>query len=306
MPAFQLTSGKLFQIKEKKIDLEKDVQGLTEKNLEAIFGLQFISTEFHIENFWIDTLAFDPQANSFVIIEYKRDQSFSVIDQGISYLNTVLRNKAELVLEYNEKTGKSLNRTTVDWNQIRVMFIAQRFTAHQQNAIGFRDFPIELWEVKQYENNIVFFNQIKAPEVKETIANLTKNKIVRDVAQQIKEYTFEDHLKKASDQIKPLLKEIRERIFALDTSIKEKPVRNYLGYKLNWYNFVTVHIYQQKIRIYVRKTILESDKNKRFKKVPESWAWGKTPIWFTEFSETKDLDYMMSSIKESYEAAPDK
>src|SRR3989338_862553 len=263
MPAFQLTSGKLFQIKEKKIDLEKDVQGLTEKNLEAIFGLQFISTEFHIENFWIDTLAFDPQANSFVIIEYKRDQSFSVIDQGISYLNTVLRNKAELVLEYNEKTGKSLNRTTVDWNQIRVMFIAQRFTAHQQNAIGFRDFPIELWEVKQYENNIVFFNQIKAPEVKETI-------------------------------------------FALDTSIKEKPVRNYLGYKLNWYNFVTVHIYQQKIRIYVRKTILESDKNKRFKKVPESWAWGKTPIWFTEFSETKDLDYMMSSIKESYEAAPDK
>ena len=96
MPAFQLSNGKLSQIKEKKVDLEKDIQSLTEKNLETIFGLQFISTEFHIENFWIDTLAFDPQANSFVIIEYKKDQSFSVIDQGVSYLNTVLRNKAEL------------------------------------------------------------------------------------------------------------------------------------------------------------------------------------------------------------------
>ena len=306
MPAFHLTNGSLSVIKEKKIDLEKDVQSLTEKNLESVFGLEFISTEFHIENFWIDTLAFDPEANSFVIIEYKKDQSFSVIDQGISYLNTVLRNKADLILEYNEKTGKSLNRNSVDWNQIRVIFIAQRFTAHQQNSIGFRDFPIELWEVRLYENNLVFFNEVKTPEVKETIASLTKNKIVREVAEQIKEYSFEDHVKKASDKIKPLLKELREMIIALDSNVKEKPVRNYIGYKMNWYNFVTVHVYQQKIRIYVRKTTLQSDKSKRFKKVPESWAWGKTPIWYTEFTENKDLGYMMDAIKESYEAAPDK
>lgn len=48
------------------------MQKLTENNLDSIFGLEFIATEFQLHNLRIDTLAFDNETSSFVIIEYKR------------------------------------------------------------------------------------------------------------------------------------------------------------------------------------------------------------------------------------------
>ena len=104
MPIFKIEGKTLVSVKELQIDLEKDIQNLTEANLELVFDLKFISSEFSLHNFRIDTLAFDDENNSFVIIEYKRDRSFSIIDQGYAYLYLMLNNKADFILEYNEKT----------------------------------------------------------------------------------------------------------------------------------------------------------------------------------------------------------
>ena len=127
MPLFKQDNNKLLIIKEKSIDLEKTVQKLTENNLENIFSLEFVSTEFSLHNFRIDTLAFDKENNSFVIIEYKRDRSFSIIDQGYAYLALMLNNKADFILEYNEKTKNNLKRDDVDWSQSKVIFVANSF-----------------------------------------------------------------------------------------------------------------------------------------------------------------------------------
>ena len=104
-----------------------------------------------------------------MIIEYKRDRSFSVIDQGFAYLALMLNNKADFILEYNEKTKGNLRREDVDWSQSRVLFLAQSFTTYQQNAINFRDLPIELWEVRVFDNATVLYNQLLSLEAKESI-----------------------------------------------------------------------------------------------------------------------------------------
>ena len=174
MPIFKIENQKLVVVKELQIDLEKDIQKLTEENLELILDLKFIGSEFSLHNFRIDTLAFDQENNSFVIIEYKRDRSFSIIDQGYAYLSLMLHNKADFILEYNEKTGKGLRRGDVDWSQSRVLFLANSFTAYQQNAISFKDLPIELWEVKKFNNDLVLFNELKSPETSESIKTLQK------------------------------------------------------------------------------------------------------------------------------------
>jgi len=122
MAIFNIQNQKLLPIREKAIDLEKDIQKLTEENLETVFGLRFVSTEFSLQNFRIDTLAFDKEANAFVIVEYKRDRSFSVVDQGYAYLALMLNNKADFILEYNEKTKENLKRDDIDWSQSRVLF----------------------------------------------------------------------------------------------------------------------------------------------------------------------------------------
>lgn len=79
------TSGVFSEIKEKPFKLERDIQRMFETNMSEIMGLEMIKSEFTIKDRRIDTLAFDPQSKSFVIIEYKRERNSSVIDQGFTY-----------------------------------------------------------------------------------------------------------------------------------------------------------------------------------------------------------------------------
>jgi hypothetical protein len=154
VPIFAIDKGNLKEIPQKSIELEKDIQSLVERNLQAIFGFEFVTSEFELNGLRVDTLGFDKESNSFVIIEYKRDRNISVIDQGYAYLALLLNNKADFILVYNETgEGKRLKKNEVDWSQSRVIFISPSFTIYQRKAIEFKDLPIELWEVKQYSNN---------------------------------------------------------------------------------------------------------------------------------------------------------
>ncbi len=102
MPTYANTKGTLAQIKEKPFKLEKELKDLFEANLNPIMGLQLVRSEFSIKNKRIDTLAYDNQNNAFIIIEYKKDKTISVVDQGFTYLSLMLENKADFIIEYNE------------------------------------------------------------------------------------------------------------------------------------------------------------------------------------------------------------
>src|SRR5690606_2344968 len=108
-----------------------------------------------------DTLAFDPENRSFIIIEYKKSRNYSVIDQGYTYMSLLLNNKSDFILEYNENCGGQLKRDDVDWSQSKVIFISPNFTDYQKHSVNFKDVPYELWEIKQYENNLIGFVQHK-------------------------------------------------------------------------------------------------------------------------------------------------
>lgn len=99
---FQKIQNKLKEINHIDFKLEKDIQKLLENNLEAVFGLEFLETEFPLKDMRFDTVAYDEENAAFVIIEYKKVRNTSLVDQGYAYLHTVLDRKAELVLLYNK------------------------------------------------------------------------------------------------------------------------------------------------------------------------------------------------------------
>jgi len=101
MALFSIESNhNLEQIGDLPFKLEKEIQELTEKNLKTIFGLDFVCSEFSLNNFRIDSLTFDKSSSSFVIIEYKRDKNFSVIDQVYAYLALMLNSiKLRLIMQ---------------------------------------------------------------------------------------------------------------------------------------------------------------------------------------------------------------
>lgn len=72
MQLFQIHKNVLEPIERDSFKLERDIQSVVEKNLETLFGLQFVSSEFTVGEFRIDSLAYDEERNAFVLIEYKR------------------------------------------------------------------------------------------------------------------------------------------------------------------------------------------------------------------------------------------
>ncbi len=107
MDLYKLNKTKLAEVRNIPFNLEKDIQNLVEENLRVLFDLEFVKTEFQLNILRIDTLGFDNQSKSFVVIEYKKGKNYSVIDQGYSYLSLLINNKADFILEYLETTGKA-------------------------------------------------------------------------------------------------------------------------------------------------------------------------------------------------------
>ncbi len=221
---------KLEYIKEKPFKLEKEIQDLTEKNLRTILELEFVKSEFALNKFRIDTLAFDKEANAFVIIEYKRDKNYSVIDQGYAYLSLMLNNKADFILEFNENLDKTLKRNDVDWSQSRVIFISPAFTNYQREAINFKDLPIELWEVKRFENNTVSYEPIQKAVAQESIKTISKkDQTIDNVAKEIKVYSEQEHLENVNEEIKELYYKFKSAIQNLD-NLEIKPKKKYIAF----------------------------------------------------------------------------
>jgi predicted transport protein len=261
MAIYVKSGNRLKQVKEKKFDLEKDIQKLTEDNLDTIFGLKFVSgysnNEFSVkvqeQDFYIDTLAFDEHQKSFVIIEYKKDRNFSVIDQGFSYLSAMLHNKAEFVLELNRRLGKTFDKSDIDWEQSRLIFISPEFTNYQKNAINFRDLPFSLYEVRIYENGIVEFDPISPFKTTESIRSFTKDKIIKDVTKEIKVYTLDDVVKPSWAQTRELLNEFEKELLSTEIETKVKYTKHYIAYvSKHGRNYVEIVPQQQGLKIYYR------------------------------------------------------
>lgn len=301
MPIFANTNGRLSKIKETPFDLEKDIQKLTEDNLQLLFNLQLVRAQFELNDLKIDTLAYDIESKSFVIIEYKKDKNFSVIDQGFAYLALMLNNKADFVLEYNERFNGSLKKENVDWSQSKIIFISPSFTNYQQKAIHFKDLPIELWEIKKFENRIILYNQLKSPEKSESINTISqKSEVVKKVSREVKVYTEDDHTLDASENLKVIYQKLKENVLNLGDDIEIVPRKDYLAFKRKS-NFVDVEFQKSKIKVFInlRKGQLD-DPKKIARDVSNIGHWGNGD-YEIPLSNSEQINYLMTLIKQSYD-----
>lgn len=302
MAIYKQSDNKLALIKEKKINLEKNIQALVETNLDEIFGLKFISTEFPLNNLRIDTLAFNEETKAFVIIEYKKGKSFSVIDQGYSYLALLLNNKADFVLEYNERCKKNLRKDDIDWSQSRVIFVASSFTKYQQEAIGFQDLPIELWEAKKYEGDLVSFSQVRASEKSESIKTIAKSQDIERVSREIKQYSLDDHIKPNWNKAKELFEEFSQRVLELDSRFEIHPVKYYIGFNIENKNVIAIKIRASKLLLELLrvepKDLKDSEKRTRYRK--NSFKYYNKHITQFDINDEDDIDYAMLLVKQVY------
>ncbi|HHF5474851.1 TPA: DUF5655 domain-containing protein [Haemophilus influenzae] len=299
MKIFTSKKGQLSQLKQQKFKLEKDIQRLFEENLTLLSGYIFIRSEFSIKNSRIDTLAFDPETQAFVIIEYKRQQNSSVVDQGISYLNLMLEYKADFIVEYNEKQKVPLKRNDVDWSQSKVIFVSPSFNDFQIQATNFKDLPIELWEVNRFDNDIITLNIINksksAPNIK-AVSNEKREEL--SILKEIKVYQESDHLADKTDFIQELYEDFKQGILNLDPDIEINTRKLYIAFKKDR-NIADIRIQQKNLKIWINLPYGELDDPKNLaKNVSNTGHWGNGDYEIT-IESTQYLEYIMSLIKQA-------
>lgn len=299
MTLYLNNTGKLKEVKEKPFKLEKDIQKLFEANLDTLMNLQFVKSEFTIKGKRIDTLAFDKQSKAFIIIEYKRDKNNSVVDQGFTYLSLMLENKADFIIEYNESLKQTLKREDIDWSQTRVAFVSTSFTENQIQATNFKDIAIELWEVKQFENDTITISPIKKSTSAESIKPLTQNKeALKSVSDEIKVYTEEDHTSRVTEEIQELYFKFKTAILNLSDGIEVQPKKDYIAFKKGK-NITDITMLKKSIKLWInlKKGRLDDPKH-LMEDVSEKGHWGNGDYQI-QISSTKDLEYIMSLIKQA-------
>lgn len=298
MSIYFSANNKLKELQEKAFKLERDIQNVFEENLNTIMGLTLVKSEFTIKNKRIDTLAFDSQSNAFIIIEYKRDKNLSVVDQGFTYLSLMLENKADFIVEYNESLKQNLKRDDVDWTQTRVVFVSTAFTENQVLATNFKDIAIELWEVKQFENNIISVTPIKKTNSATSIKPVMQQNVnLKKVSEEIKVYTEEDHTTLASDEIAELYSKFRDSIINLVDGIEIKPQKFYVAFKKDT-NIADIEVLKKSLKIFLNIKFGDLDDPKNLARNVSDIGHRGNGDYQIQVDSDNDLEYIMSLIKQ--------
>ena len=306
MELYKNQGGKLVSISTSNFKVERELQKLVEENLNHLFNLTLIQSEFPSvtkegrKRF--DSLCFDEDNNSFVIIEYKNKEKGSVIDQGFTYLSRLLNNKPVFLHRLGEHFDRHVKENEIDWSSSKVIFISPKFTSYQKESINFKDLPFELFEVVRFEGGLVGFSQIEV-DSNESITNdgksFEQNGLISQVTREVKVYSEQKHLDYTTEEISEIYEEIKERVFEIGDDIKIVPRKEYIGFKTKS-NFLDVEFQKKQLKLFLNMKEGElEDPMEVSRDVSKVGHYGNGD-YEVKVNQTTDLDYLLFLIRQSY------
>lgn len=202
-------------------------------------------------------------------------------------------------MTYNETLKDTLHSKDVDWSQSRVAFVSPSFTDDQISVSDFEAFGIELWEIKQFENNTISINTIKksssAPSIKPVLEN---NDNLKEVKESIKVYTEEYHFINGSDYIIELYEKFKSSILNLTDGIEILPRKCYIAFKNRGANISDIEVQRKSLKIFINAKIGNLDDPKGLAKDVSNVGHMGNGDYQVQIENDKDLEYIMSLIKQ--------
>lgn len=279
--------------------LERDIQKIFEDNLDELLNITFLAHEYSTSfGGRIDTLGIDYEGNP-CIIEYKKGQNDSVINQGLSYLRWLLDHKDS----FDKLCAEKSVATPIQWGSPRVICVAESYNKFDADTADLLPINIELYKYRLYENNLLILDKENYQKVK--ISDRPKftngDMVKRDKFQET--YTLEGHLAQSGEMTQELFKTLKEAILSLDQNIIEDPKKFYVAYKTTR-NFVDVVFKKNKLKLFLNVKSGELDDPQSVARDLENpvhighWGNGDYEV---ELSEFEDIEYVMTLIKQSYD-----
>lgn len=293
----------IFDIKNKKIikpnnlNLEKQLQNIIEQNMESIFGVKFLVSEYSFKDNVngdgrIDSLGLD-ESNRPVVIEYKLSENKNVINQTLFYMNWLKEHKADFELLVLEKFGKDV-KEKIEWVP-RGICIAETFTKYDNGAVNQMNVDISLIQYYIYGEN------------HELIAFESMNRIIDHNSNNSNQYNSYEHetynyiYNNLDATLKDLVDEISFKILDIAEDISESELKYYKSFK-TIKNFASLVLNKSKIKIYLNIDY-NHDNMKDFNNIKDvsnigHRATGKIEISINNIDEFNSIFHF---IKESYD-----
>lgn len=233
------------------VAVEKSLQTLIERHLEALLGVRFLASEHSTgknHRGRIDTLGID-ENNRPVIIEYKRALNQNVINQGLYYLNWLMDHKAELKLIVLDRMGREV-ADAIEWASPRLLCIAGDFTKFDEEAIEQIPRNIELIRYRRYGDDLLLFELVNATAVDPIEVGAegeggSKPKTVYK--------TVTEQLAQAPPAVQDRYAALDAFLKALGDDVQVNTLKYYLAYKrIKNFACVEVRSQNQRILVYVK------------------------------------------------------
>lgn len=303
MPLFQISSQNQVQrFRAGGFPLEKQLQKIVESNLDEIFGVRFVASEFVVRGEQpgrIDTLGLDYEGAP-TVIEYKRDKNENVINQGLFYMNWLLDHRGDFVVAARDMLGQDIE---INWSHPRLIIIAQNYAKWDTYAVHRMGEGIELWEYVRYGDDLLYLNQVYGQQ--RTIPVRTAVEFAPDQDQEVISepiYTLEYHTQGKSKTIQQLFERIRAGILSLATEegeIIETPNKLYVSYR-HGKNFCQVQTMARSLKLHLDLPINELDDPQEIARDVSNighWGTGDTEI---KIDSLDNVDYVLGLIEQSY------
>ncbi|WP_207461530.1 DUF5655 domain-containing protein [Azospirillum sp. SYSU D00513] len=264
---FRVTPSGVAELPTKSASIEKSLQMLFEKNLEALLGVRFLASEYvtgKAHGGRIDTLGIDENGCP-VIIEYKRAVNENVINQGLFYLDWLLDHRKEFQWLVMETLGADTAKA-VEWSAPRLLCIAGDFTNYDQHAVKQINRNIELIRYRHCGDDLLLLELVNATTATTTAGTASpaapapagdpadapaKAPSPKTSAANPYQSQFIDYrLAQASQPIKDLYEALKAFLMGLGDDVQFKQLQFYFAFK-RIKNFVCVEVYPQSGKVTV-------------------------------------------------------
>lgn len=220
---FRQSSNTLEQLSTPEIPLEKSLQTLFERNLETLLGVRFLASEYTTTNGGrMDTLGIDENGYP-VIIEYKRDRSENVINQGLFYLDWLMDHRGDFEILVRDKFGKEAAQA-IEWSAPRLICIASDFTKYDTHAVKQMGRNIELIRYRAFSHDLLLLDLL-------TSVSTAPVPVVSSSGKANKYKTNSESLADASEDLANLYADIETFMISLGDDVVKKALRFYFAFK---------------------------------------------------------------------------
>ncbi len=227
---FRIASGAVTELAGTTDTVEKSVQVLFEKNLEALLGVRFLATEYTTTHGGrIDTLGLDENGCP-VILEYKRASNENVINQGLFYLDWLMDHRKDFQWLVMEKLGKAA-ADGVDWSAPRLICIAGDFNRYDDHAVKQMQRNIELIRYRRFGPELLMLDLVAATSTKGVFIDAKASPADGGAGGGNKYKTIGTVLQELDPGMLDRFEALRAYMVALGDDVQETTLRFYIAFK---------------------------------------------------------------------------